>query len=495
MFSVMALWHKRLRLYVLFFFGLAIGASILSLGSQTPIFKVWLLLPLMKMFRAPFRILFLHALSLSFLCAIGLDYFLERFRSLERPDRKLLALVSIGAAMIFSLLLLFIWPATGDDLSPVMKVVAAASRWPIYLSAFALMVSILTIIPKADRLNYWLIGFGCIGLITLDLFNVNHNLFFLPEKNPQIYEKHNHIVAKIKALTDKDHSRVFIASDMCDYSYCIKLGQLRKLSLINDYENMNPTRYNRFCNYMFGKTDRQAIEFFWGWFNLDDKLVTPELLNYMSAKYIWLSRKYIERNTESAEENYRMLAEFCRPVFEDEDNIVFLNPRALSRAYIVGGSRVVPDDEEALKLLGSTEFSPEDEVILSEGMSQPEHTDSKPASRRSDAIIDLLEPEEIRISTKLDGDGFLVLTNQYYPGWEATVDGTPARILRANYLFCSVPLTAGEHKVVFRYRPKSVRLGIAFTSIGLLLLVGSFMPILSYRRKGRSKNTSLPEAA
>jgi uncharacterized membrane protein YfhO len=107
----------------------------------------------------------------------------------------------------------------------------------------------------------------------------------------------------------------------------------------------------------------------------------------------------------------------------------------------------------------------------------------------------LLEPEEIRISTKLDGDGFLVLTNQYYPGWEATVDGTPARILRANYLFCSVPLTAGEHKVVFRYRPKSVRLGIAFTSIGLLLLVGSFMPILSYRRKGRSKNTSLPEAA
>jgi hypothetical protein len=479
--SIVAFCHGRFRFFVLFFWGLAVGAMIISMGPQTLIFKAWMHLPFNKMFRALFRILFLHALSLSLLCSVGLDYLLQRLTTIGEKGKRVVSLAALGAASGF-ILLIFIWPTLDADLSPAMKVINAASHWRIYLLAFSLLLLLCSALPIPARLNRPLIGFGCIGVIVLDLFSVNHNLFFLPEKNPEIYEEHSHVVEMLKERTDKDHSRVFIVSDMVDYSYCIKLGQLSGLSLINDYENMNPMGYNRFCNYMFGKHDKRSHDFFWGWFNLDDELVHPELLNLMSAKYIWFSKDYLEKSTESAMTNYATLGEFCVPIYEDEKNSVFLNPAALPRAYIVGKSRVLPDEEEALRLLGSTSFSPKSEVILSDYPGQSE-SDSEPrASDNSEVTIQSFEPEEIRIRARLDGHGFLVLTDQYYPGWEARIDTVPTPILRANHLFRAIPLTAGEHEIVFRYRPRSFRIGAVASCAGLLLMLGSLIAVVLRRR-------------
>ena len=66
--------------------------------------------------------------------------------------------------------------------------------------------------------------------------------------------------------------------------------------------------------------------------------------------------------------------------------------------------------------------------------------------------------------------GYLVLTDTYYPGWQATVDGTPVEILPANHAFRAVPLDSGEHRVVFEYDPLSFRLG-AWITVGAWLLV------------------------
>ncbi len=71
----------------------------------------------------------------------------------------------------------------------------------------------------------------------------------------------------------------------------------------------------------------------------------------------------------------------------------------------------------------------------------------------------------------LDRPGLVVLADAYYPGWIATVDGTPALVLPTNHLFRGVPAPAGTHRVRFEYRPASVILGAAASVVGWLVIL------------------------
>ena len=66
--------------------------------------------------------------------------------------------------------------------------------------------------------------------------------------------------------------------------------------------------------------------------------------------------------------------------------------------------------------------------------------------------------------------GYLVLTDTYYPGWQATVDGEPTEILPANHAFRAVELSAGDHTIIFEYAPLSFRLG-AWITLGAASLL------------------------
>ena len=84
----------------------------------------------------------------------------------------------------------------------------------------------------------------------------------------------------------------------------------------------------------------------------------------------------------------------------------------------------------------------------------------------------------MEIATESGAPTLLVLSDAYYPGWRATVDGAPAPILPTNVLFRGVELPAGSHEVVFTFVPASWRNGLYVGAVGLLLwlaLVGVAM--------------------
>ena len=84
-------------------------------------------------------------------------------------------------------------------------------------------------------------------------------------------------------------------------------------------------------------------------------------------------------------------------------------------------------------------------------------------------------PDRVVIDADSRDGGFLVLTDQYYPGWRASVDGKPAPIYRTDYLFRGVRLPPGRHRVAFEYRPRNVGYGAIGTLagiFGLALLLG-----------------------
>ena len=73
------------------------------------------------------------------------------------------------------------------------------------------------------------------------------------------------------------------------------------------------------------------------------------------------------------------------------------------------------------------------------------------------------------------GPGLLVVSEYYYPGWHALVDGEPAGIVRAEGVLRGVYLSDGEHLVEMIYRPRAVALGAILTVLVLVVLTVSWL--------------------
>jgi hypothetical protein len=91
-------------------------------------------------------------------------------------------------------------------------------------------------------------------------------------------------------------------------------------------------------------------------------------------------------------------------------------------------------------------------------------------TKRAQAQITRYEPNRIELATSNPNEGFLVLSEIFYQGWEARVDGVPTRIYRTNYTLRGIRVPAGDHKVEFVYRPQSLRKGAMGAALGLILL-------------------------
>ncbi len=89
-------------------------------------------------------------------------------------------------------------------------------------------------------------------------------------------------------------------------------------------------------------------------------------------------------------------------------------------------------------------------------------------------------PHHHRISVVSDCPRLLVLSEVWYPGWQAKVDGERTPILRANVAFSAIWLPAGEHDIEWRYVPKSLYLGFG---ISLVSLIGLVLSGEIYRRR------------
>ncbi len=72
-------------------------------------------------------------------------------------------------------------------------------------------------------------------------------------------------------------------------------------------------------------------------------------------------------------------------------------------------------------------------------------------------------------------DGWLILSDTFYPGWQATVDGAPAEIQMANEVFRAVEFPAGAHTIEFDYQPRSVLIGLIVSLASLVVIVAGLI--------------------
>jgi uncharacterized membrane protein YfhO len=98
------------------------------------------------------------------------------------------------------------------------------------------------------------------------------------------------------------------------------------------------------------------------------------------------------------------------------------------------------------------------------------------------------EHTHIELSAESDQNGLLVLTDLFYPGWEAQVDGKPAEILAANITQRAIVLPKGSHNVIFSYKPMSIRNGAIISIVTHVIIISVVFAgmLLVARRKPSS---------
>ena len=77
---------------------------------------------------------------------------------------------------------------------------------------------------------------------------------------------------------------------------------------------------------------------------------------------------------------------------------------------------------------------------------------------------------EVVVGVTSAAGGLLVLSDTYYPGWNAYVDGIGARVYRANLSQRAVVVGPGTHRVEFKFESRSIRWGLAVSVASLLAL-------------------------
>jgi Bacterial membrane protein YfhO len=145
------------------------------------------------------------------------------------------------------------------------------------------------------------------------------------------------------------------------------------------------------------------------------------------------------------------------------------------RARWIDCARLAGDPAQARSLVLEGGLDLEHMVVL-EGLSDLPAEDCQEAvSATEPQVFDQpaiqaagMNPNRIEIQSVGETAAWLVLSDVWYPGWQARVDGQPVPLLRANYLFQALRVPAGEHQIVLAYRPLSFWGGAALSLISLL---------------------------
>ena len=77
------------------------------------------------------------------------------------------------------------------------------------------------------------------------------------------------------------------------------------------------------------------------------------------------------------------------------------------------------------------------------------------------------QPEHLIVRLESPTPHVLIFAETFIPGWEATLDGEPTEIWRANAYYQAVWVPAGTHEIVFRYQPVAFRFGVVIALIAL----------------------------
>lgn len=426
---------------------LALLGLLLAMGGYT-VLHGWLygVIPGLGVMRAPARFVFLMDFALATLAALGLAALMHRSdEEVGPPLRRLLRAAAWGIAgvLLVALPLAYYALITSQDKDPVIFArTSAAANGLVFFSGLLIAGAALLYVRRRRRLRPALMGALATGLLFFDLASLGSNVDVGYQDPTRGFDQ----PAIISFLgSDPDLYRIDTRTDI----WHVWQPNTGLLYGVHDVSGLiNPLSLADYERYLESIPSRSS-----------------PLFDFLNAKYV------------IAAKDVRLDWEKFIPVFDADPALnVYLNRDALPRALVVHRAVVAPNHAAALAALHEPGFDPATTVVVEGG----EALDVTPSGAATIGF-EAYSPNEIRLRVDTPTEAYLVLSEVWYPGWRASVDGVPVPVLRANYAFRAVRLAPGEHQVRLTFAPRAWLLGLGISGLTLLVLAGWLLFLLVRR--------------
>jgi len=367
----------------------------------------------------PTRLMFITDFSLSVLAALGLDYFLE-----NKNRRQILYVLGV-MSLLFISLWFFIMIIHGNILSAASL---SVSRQNLILPTviFIVVMILLTILVfhrKDNKISRMLIG-TLVFVTIIELLRFGWK--FEPFINKDYFFPSTSVISFLQKQKEpfrimSEDSRIFPPNFSAMY----------KLQTLDGYDPLYLQRYGELMAAF--KRGNQDISSPFGF----NRIITPQ--NPTSGIVDLLGVKYVLSLDEIKNPKLKL-------VFTDEVIRVYENIIAFPRAFFVDNTLIANSKQEAINALFDLNNSLSKTAVVENVQNK---NLLKPNWSSGQVTFVRYEDNKVVLETGNSGEGFLVLTDSFYPTWHAKIDGKETRIYLTDYNFRGIIVPKGEHTIEF----------------------------------------------
>jgi len=438
---------------------LMIISLLLALGGNTPIYKVLYKMPPFNAIRYPVKFLFLLFFVLSVTSALGLDRLRGYF---ENKDMKVRLAIQVFFYIGFVFAVLWgycnIYGAgieaffVRHNLKPPQynEIWFNIHNIKRFLFFSFLFCSTLLLFVRSQRKTYRnIVLFIALFVSIFDLFLANYGFFssvswkwFIAKEGlikeiPSGNETGRYFVT---VKTESEFQNVVLSKNSMSSPY----AAMYSLNTVGGSEVMRIEHQDTFLR-MFS-CFKNIIE-------------AKRLLDIGGIKYIIISYEINDKD-------FKLIR---KEDLGDKNVFLYEYKNYPGRFLLFNNIRKVANRDEAIiEMVENKDIDFKRELIV---MDKGIQSLKKEQPVRGKITIVSYRPNESIFDCETDQNAFLYVSDTWYPGWRAYVDGKEIKIYRANLAFRAIEVPKGKHTVVFKYVPMSFYIGLCLTIIGILLCI------------------------
>jgi hypothetical protein len=423
-----SIFRWRTNKYIWFFFSIGIFSILYALGDNFVLHNLFFhYIPGFDKFRSVGRITLLSTFSFSVLTGYGIEAMLQFIVQSPQKFKKLLIVISSVFVVIF-LLSQSGWMQGNVDRRIAEQIHASVANAATTMFVVALLsLGLIYFISKRFSTILMIGVLLIIQFIDINIFGFTQNN---GTTNPEEYYRRTENI--VNGIREAGKSEIF------------RVNSRRENNMILDRNQ--------------GMVDR--IFMMEGYTPLSLQRIYPPVQNFDRACDL-LNAKF-------------------KLVVDEKNRYMNLVPSDsyLPRAFFVYNSTIIKNEDSIRAYMSSEMFNPRSTVVFEE---DPQFVPEGSGVGGS-VSIKSYSLNKIILQTESSKNGFLVMSEIFYPGWIAYIDGKAQRVMRGDWSLRAIPVEAGKHEIDMRYEPQSFKNG-AMISISTLILGSGVIIFLQFKKK------------